>query len=127
MKTVLIAAFALSMATSAFGAIPLSYTEFQKIYGSPVTDQQGGRPVAPGGKLKFEHDGMVVYVTLKDTDTLGTIEFTRDSAFNALEIEDILKPLSVEEKWKQTDEKNWVLEGAKAKAHWNGEGKITVQ
>ena len=124
MKAIVIALLFGLMSLPLVAGMPLSYTDFVKIYGTPRG--QENMPTMINGKQAFDYNGMTIYVSCSG-DSISSIEFTRDSAFSALEIESILKPLSVEEKWKQTGEKDWVLVDTKCKAHWNGESKITVQ
>ena len=100
--------------------IPDTLDDLKTLYGNPI-------PRSPGEyRILFKTpDNLTIYVSIVD-GALGQIEYDRDVSFNELEIEGILKPLSVEEDWKQTDDNDWVLPKAKATAHWNGEGKVVV-
>jgi hypothetical protein len=110
--------------------LPTVANDLIQLYGKP--DNQYGPTGAIGmpstyysGQLSFTHEGMTILAN-SQRGHVTDLTITRSEAFNPLEIPDILKPLSVDEDWKQIDDKDWLLPG-KAKAHWDGEGTITIQ
>jgi len=123
MKMLLILVSVVAFATSAFADIPIELHDLIQLYGKSV-NQNG--PV-DGWTYVFTQDDLTIRVRTDFPSGISAIEYQRQSAFSELEIADILKPLSAEEKWKQVDGKNWILPEAKVKAHWDGEGKITVR
>jgi len=103
--------------------------QFGSTAGNPVS---AGMDTAYGYNLtetNFRYNGMDISVITEDVgaSTLVTkITISRDSAFNSLEIPDILKLLSSSGDWTQKDDSNWTLSDSKVKANWNGENKIFV-
>ena len=122
---IIIAAAILILCTSyyAIADIPVELHDLVELYGK--SENQNG-PV-DGWTYIFTKGDMTIRVRAGFPSGILAVEYQRQTAFNELEIADIIKPLSTEEKWKQVDGKNWILPEAKVKAHWDGEGKITVQ
>jgi len=122
MKKILIVAFILAfIASSAVADLPIRYPDMVKLYGKP---DYANRMT---GKRIFNSEGMTINAYAEaDSDVLISIEFNRSTPFYEMEIDGLLKSLYADEEWKQSG-KDWVLKKAKTTAHWNGEGKITIQ
>ncbi len=131
MKIVALLVCLLAFANShAVADIQLTYNDMVKLYGKP---DEKSAPTPYGSNIivkrqyTFHTEDIVILVAMTN-DTINSIEFDRETPFSELEIGMILKPLSEDEDWAPSRKgKDWVLQDAKTRAHWNGEGKITIQ
>jgi hypothetical protein len=105
--------------------IPAAVSDLVALYGNPDGLNSQTPAMGYSGQLLFNHAGMSLQANTRSGHVLD-MTVNRSDAFNTLEIESILEQLSAGEEWKQVDSNDWLLPG-KAKAHWDGEGHLTVQ
>jgi len=121
--------FAVALPSWADPKLPIEYTDVVQLYGSP--DSHAPHSLGPNGALigtKFTgSDGSDIQINdLADYVGVKFVYFSRQTPFNEMEVESLLKPLSPMEDWVKKDDRTWVLPKHHAEADWDGEGKLEV-